>query len=101
MTVTFSVSSVPVSIQEMTDTAQGPLSDTQILGMACGPQSRLCREMLQTSVTDDERPRLSPRTNGFVRSVLAAYAGHYHLCIRCDFLPAQVVFRVWLTCPLS
>lgn len=87
MTVTFSVSSVSVSTQEMTDTVQGPLSDTKILGMACGPQSRLCREMLQSSITEDERARLSPRTNGFVRSVLAAYAGHYHLRMRLAFPP--------------
>ncbi|EIW55113.1 uncharacterized protein TRAVEDRAFT_51239 [Trametes versicolor FP-101664 SS1] len=47
--------------------------------------------MLQSSITDDERPILSPRTNGFVRSVLAAYAGHYHLRIRPDDLPSAKI----------
>ncbi|CDO68660.1 hypothetical protein BN946_scf184790.g9 [Trametes cinnabarina] len=82
MPVTFPVS--PVAAQAVPSPLYRPMTDAQILARACEAQSRRVKELLQSSITDEERPSLLPETNGFVRTVLEAYASHRHLVLRPD-----------------
>ncbi|KAH9855391.1 hypothetical protein C2E23DRAFT_724687 [Lenzites betulinus] len=82
MPVTFCASSVKpraVSVEDLTG-----CSPEQIIEVACGAQSRHIRAIKQCSVPKKEQPQLLAKSNGFVRTVLQAYAYHHHLIIRPD-----------------
>ncbi|CDO75212.1 hypothetical protein BN946_scf184794.g19 [Trametes cinnabarina] len=80
MPVTFAVS--PVQATEVY--GDNASTDAEILRGACYPQFEHCKEILQTSITEDERLSLYPQTNGFVWTVLKAYGEHHHLTLRPD-----------------
>ncbi|KAI0631164.1 hypothetical protein C8Q77DRAFT_190237 [Trametes polyzona] len=83
MPVTFTVS--PVAACSVGNPATGQTyTDTELLASISSRRSSKCQEMLQSSISDDERARLSPKANGFVQGVLSAWAGHHRLCIRPD-----------------
>ncbi|CDO68663.1 hypothetical protein BN946_scf184790.g12 [Trametes cinnabarina] len=82
MPVTFAVS--PVAAEAVYEYEYEPMTDAEILAEACMVQFPLCKELLQSSITTEERASLYPRTNGFVRTVLDAYAMHHHLILRPD-----------------
>ncbi|CDO71951.1 hypothetical protein BN946_scf184940.g98, partial [Trametes cinnabarina] len=80
MPVTFAVT--PVAAEAVYGDER--ITDAEILSGACKAQFPLCKEILQSSITDEERSSLYPETNGFVRTVLSAYACHRHLVLRPD-----------------
>ncbi|KAH9899279.1 hypothetical protein C8Q73DRAFT_679271 [Cubamyces lactineus] len=82
MPVTFAVSKVSSRVVPFDGTAQNFPSD--ILRWACEEQWHQCKELLQSSVTDQEQDGLQPESNGFVYAVFRAYANHHNLRIRPD-----------------
>ena len=79
MPVTFAVSQVPSRAVPFDGTAQ---SAPDILRWACEEQWKKCKELLQSSVTEQERDGLQAESNGFVYAVFRAYANHHNLRIR-------------------
>ncbi|KAI0828585.1 hypothetical protein BC628DRAFT_1363354 [Trametes gibbosa] len=60
------------------------LNPEQILAVACQLRSPHVRAIKQCSISKKDQPRLNAKSNGFVHTVLQAYADHHHLVIRPD-----------------
>ncbi|RDX44369.1 hypothetical protein OH76DRAFT_1359619 [Lentinus brumalis] len=79
MPVTFNVASHPANQWR----GRQPNTAEDVL-RACEPQSANCERVLESSLTSEELPNVTPSSNGFVYAVMDAWGGHYHLRIRPD-----------------
>ena len=53
-----------------------------------------CKKVIQHSTPMEDIAYLTPHRNGFVRSVLDAYAGHHHVVIRPDDVWIAILSQV-------
>ncbi|KAM5533647.1 hypothetical protein V8D89_012695 [Ganoderma adspersum] len=82
MPVTFKVASHPANTVYFQN---GRISTTDtVFEYGCEAQAQRCKEMLQSSVQNNDLATIVPTNNGFVHTVLEAHGSHHHLRIRPD-----------------
>ena len=81
MPVTFKVASHPARALYI-QKDRIPTTTEAVFEYGCEAQARRCKEMLQSSVENDDLATIGATNNGFVHTVLQAHGSHHHLRIR-------------------
>ena len=80
MPVTFKVASHPANAVRFANGST--LNAEAVLKLGCEVQGSCCKDLLQSSVNNDDLTAICPNSNGFVYAALEAYGSHHHLRIR-------------------